>query len=526
MSRTHRVLVALLAAVVPGLAAAQGGALERKDVHLAVGGKAALYYLPLTVAEQLGYFKQEGLDLKISDFAGGAQSLRAVVGGSADVVAGAYEHTINMQAQKQALIAFVQMGRLPQISVGIATAKAASYKSPKDLKGLKIGVSAPGSSTNILFNYFISRDGLKPNEVSIIGVGTGSGAIAAMKNGQIDAISNADPIMTKLELDGAIRVVADWRTVKGTEQTFGGQLPAASLYAPTKFVREEPEHRPGADERDRPGEQVARERWRHRRGEGRARVVSARRPRPLPLRLRQGEGSVLEGRHDLRSRGEGNVEDPGRLQPEDRPGRYQARRHLHQRVREEGERQVQVTADAPALALTNVTCTFVSRDDRTQRYTAVRDVTLHVGAGEFVSIVGPTGCGKSTLLNVAAGLLEPSAGTVTVLGKSLAGLNRRAGYLFQTEGLMPWRSALGNVVAGLEFRGVPRARGDGPGGGVAAAGGVERIRRPLPASALGWNAATRLARPDADPQSRDLAHGRAVLGARRPDTPTDGERAA
>jgi NitT/TauT family transport system substrate-binding protein len=240
MSRTHRVLVALLAAVVPGLAAAQGGALERKDVHLAVGGKAALYYLPLTVAEQLGYFKQEGLDLKISDFAGGAQSLRAVVGGSADVVAGAYEHTINMQAQKQALIAFVQMGRLPQISVGIATAKAASYKSPKDLKGLKIGVSAPGSSTNILFNYFISRDGLKPNEVSIIGVGTGSGAIAAMKNGQIDAISNADPIMTKLELDGAIRVVADWRTVKGTEQTFGGQLPAASLYAPTKFVRENP----------------------------------------------------------------------------------------------------------------------------------------------------------------------------------------------------------------------------------------------------------------------------------------------
>ena len=240
MPRTHRVLVALLAAVVPGLAAAQGGALERKDVHLAVGGKAALYYLPLTVAEQLGYFKQEGLDLKISDFAGGAQSLRAVVGGSADVVAGAYEHTINMQAQKQALIAFVQMGRLPQISVGIATAKAASYKSPKDLKGLKIGVSAPGSSTNILFNYFISRDGLKPNEVSIIGVGTGSGAIAAMKNGQIDAISNADPIMTKLELDGAIRVVADWRTVKGTEQTFGGQLPAASLYAPTKFVRENP----------------------------------------------------------------------------------------------------------------------------------------------------------------------------------------------------------------------------------------------------------------------------------------------
>jgi NitT/TauT family transport system ATP-binding protein len=109
-----------------------------------------------------------------------------------------------------------------------------------------------------------------------------------------------------------------------------------------------------------------------------------------------------------------------------------------------------------ALALANVACTFVSREDRTQRYTAVRDANLVVGAGEFVSVVGPTGCGKSTLLNVAAGLLKPSAGTVTVLGERLAGLNRHAGYLFQTEGLMPWRNALANVVAGLEFRGVPR----------------------------------------------------------------------
>jgi len=241
MPNTRRALLLVLIGIaLPGIAWAQGARLERKDVHLAVGGKAALYYLPLTIAEQLGYFKQEGLELKISDFAGGAQALRTVVGGSADVVSGAYEHTINMQAQKQSLIAFVEMGRLPQISVGIATARAAGYKSPKDLKGLKIGVSAPGSSTNILFNYFISRDGLKPSDVSIIGVGTGAGAIAAMKNGQIDAISNADPIMTKLELDGAIKVIVDWRTVKGTEQTFGGQLPAATLYAPAKFVRENP----------------------------------------------------------------------------------------------------------------------------------------------------------------------------------------------------------------------------------------------------------------------------------------------
>lgn len=113
---------------------------------------------------------------------------------------------------------------------------------------------------------------------------------------------------------------------------------------------------------------------------------------------------------------------------------------------------------APALRLTDVRCTFVSRDEAAQRYTAVDQVTLAVGAGEFVSVVGPTGCGKSTLLNVAAGLLSPSAGTVEVFGAPLAGLNARAGYMFQAESLMPWRSALGNVMAGLEFRGVPEAQ--------------------------------------------------------------------
>jgi NitT/TauT family transport system ATP-binding protein len=114
---------------------------------------------------------------------------------------------------------------------------------------------------------------------------------------------------------------------------------------------------------------------------------------------------------------------------------------------------------APALALQNVACTFVNKDDAKQRYTAVRDVSLHVAAGEFVSVVGPTGCGKSTLLNVAAGLMAPSVGTVEVFGQPLQGINKRAGYMFQTESLMPWRTALGNVMAGLEFRCMANAKG-------------------------------------------------------------------
>jgi len=114
--------------------------------------------------------------------------------------------------------------------------------------------------------------------------------------------------------------------------------------------------------------------------------------------------------------------------------------------------------EPPALALNGVACTFVDRADPGQRYTAVSDVTLTVAAGEFVSVVGPTGCGKSTLLNVAAGLLAPSVGTVQVFGQPLQGINQRAGYMFQTESLMPWRTALGNVMAGLEFRGVADAK--------------------------------------------------------------------
>ena len=111
-----------------------------------------------------------------------------------------------------------------------------------------------------------------------------------------------------------------------------------------------------------------------------------------------------------------------------------------------------------ALELNGITVTFRSKDDPGQRYTAVGDTTLRVRAGEFVSVVGPTGCGKSTLLNIGAGLLEASSGEVKVFGEVLQGINRRAGYMFQTEALMPWRSAIDNVLVGLQYRGMPDAQ--------------------------------------------------------------------
>jgi NitT/TauT family transport system substrate-binding protein len=243
MNRRHHVaaLFAMLALAVGAVtrdAAAQS--LEKPKVTIAVGGKASIYYLPLTVAEAKGYFKDEGLTVEIVDFAGGSQSLRAVVGGSADVVSGAFEHTINLQASKQYFRAFVLQGRAPAIAVGVATAKAGAYRSPADLKGMKIGVSAPGSSTNMVANYVLAKGGLKPSDVSFVGVGTASGALAALRTGQIDAISNVDPVMTMLEQKGDVKIIADTRTLKGTQQLFGGPMPAASLYAPEEFISRNP----------------------------------------------------------------------------------------------------------------------------------------------------------------------------------------------------------------------------------------------------------------------------------------------
>ena len=119
--------------------------IEKPKLALAVGGKSAFYYLPLTISEQLGYFKAEGLDVEISDFAGGAKALQALMGNSADVVSGAYEHTINMQAKNQFIQSIVLMGRAPQIAMGVSTKAMPNYRGLADLRGKKIGVSAPGS---------------------------------------------------------------------------------------------------------------------------------------------------------------------------------------------------------------------------------------------------------------------------------------------------------------------------------------------------------------------------------------------
>ena len=235
MQRRH-VLVAGSAALLAAPAFVRAQALEKPKVTIAVGGKNLLYYLPLTIAEQRGYFKAEGLDATIVDFAGGARALQAVVGGSADVVSGAFEHTVNMQFKGQAMRAFALQGLAPQIVLGVNPKTMPNYKTVADLRGKKIGVTAPGSSTNVMVNFILAKAGLKPSDVSIIGVGASQGAVAAMRAGQIDAISNLDPVITMLQRSGDLKIVSDTRIVAEAEKVFGGPMPAGCFYCPQAFI--------------------------------------------------------------------------------------------------------------------------------------------------------------------------------------------------------------------------------------------------------------------------------------------------
>ncbi len=226
-------------ALVVGLAMAK--APEKKHVVIAVGGKSLVVYLPLTVAEQLGYFKDEGLDVEIQDFKGGSAALRALLGRSADLVVGYFDHIVRLQAQGRDLEGVALMGKYPGIVLGIQKKLAGEIQSVKDLKGRKVGVTKPGSSTNYFVYYLLVKNGLKPTDVSIIGVGGASSAIAAFEKGEIDAISHVEPVITTLESRGLLKVMVDTRKPEDTLRVFGGPYPAATLYTHRSFVEQNPE---------------------------------------------------------------------------------------------------------------------------------------------------------------------------------------------------------------------------------------------------------------------------------------------
>ena len=226
--------------LLPASVHAQATKPEMPKLRFAVGGKAGIYYLPLTVVERLGYFKDAGLEVEINDLASGARALQAIVGGSAEVGTGSPDHTIQMQAKGQPIVAVVQYGSVPGFVLASIASKPITIKSGQDLKGLKVGVTSPGSSTHFMAAYMMVRSGLKATDASFIGTGATSTAVAAARRGEIDAIVSSDPMMSFMLADNLVKVAADTRTRAGTEAVYGGPFPGGVVYATPAFIERNP----------------------------------------------------------------------------------------------------------------------------------------------------------------------------------------------------------------------------------------------------------------------------------------------
>ena len=226
-----------LAATLLTLLLTSGLAAAQSKITVAVGGGACLCYLPTVLAKELGEFDKAGLAVDLVDLKGGSDALKAVLGGSADVVSGYFDHCVNLAAKKQELQAFVVYDRYPGLVLVVSPSHTGEIKSVKDLAGKKVGVSAPGSSTDFFLKYLLKKNGVDPAGVAVIGVGLGATAVAAMEQGQIDAAVMLDPAVTVLQGSHSdLRILSDTRTQKDTLEVFGGEYPGGALYSTAAWV--------------------------------------------------------------------------------------------------------------------------------------------------------------------------------------------------------------------------------------------------------------------------------------------------
>jgi NitT/TauT family transport system substrate-binding protein len=226
-----------LATTLVALLLSSGLAFAQSKITLAVGGGGCLCYLPTILAKQLGEFEKAGISVEVVDFKGGSESLKAVIGGSADVVSGYFDHCVNLAAKGQHLQAFVVYDRFPGFALVVSPKHSAEISSIKDLANKKVGVSAPGSSTDFFLKYMLGKNGVDPNSVAVIGVGLGGSAIAAMEQGQIDAAIMLDPAVTLLQgKNKDLKILSDTRTQKDTLAVFGGEYPGGALYTKADWV--------------------------------------------------------------------------------------------------------------------------------------------------------------------------------------------------------------------------------------------------------------------------------------------------
>lgn len=226
-----------LAATFAALMLSSGLALAQSKVTLAVGGGTCLCYLPTMLAQALGEYQKAGVNVEIVDFKGGSESLKAVIGGSADVVSGYFDHTVNLAAKGQHLQSFVVYDRYPGFALVVSPKQTSAINSIKDLANKKVGVSAPGSSTDFFLKYMLSKNGVDPNSVGVIGVGLGATAIAAMEQGSIDAAIMLDPAVTILQgKNKDLKILSDTRSQKDTLAVFGGEYPGGALYTRAEWI--------------------------------------------------------------------------------------------------------------------------------------------------------------------------------------------------------------------------------------------------------------------------------------------------
>jgi sulfonate transport system substrate-binding protein len=229
--------IARLAGALLALTLTTGLAAAQSKITIAVGGGACLCYLPTVLAKQLGEYEKAGVNVDLVDLKGGSDALKAVLGGSADVVSGYFDHCVNLAAKKQELQSFVVYDRYPGLVLVVAPSHTNEIKSVKDLAGKKVGVSAPGSSTDFFLKYLLKKNGLDPAGTAVIGVGLGATAVAAMEQGQIDAAVMLDPSVTVLQGSHPdLRILSDTRTQKDTLETFGGEYPGGALYSTAAWV--------------------------------------------------------------------------------------------------------------------------------------------------------------------------------------------------------------------------------------------------------------------------------------------------
>jgi NitT/TauT family transport system substrate-binding protein len=232
----------LAASVAAAMAAGGPAAAESMlKVKLAIGGPSCICYLPTVLANQLGLYKQAGVDVEMISLKGGSEALTAVLGGSADVVSGYYEHTVRLAAKGKALQSIVVYDQFPGLVLVVSPKHNATVNSVSDLVGKTVGVSAPGSATDYFLKYSLFKAGKDPKSAATIGIGLGSSAVAAMEQGSVAAAVMLDPAVTQLKARNAdLRILADTRSAKDTRATFGGDYPGGSLYAPVEWVQKNP----------------------------------------------------------------------------------------------------------------------------------------------------------------------------------------------------------------------------------------------------------------------------------------------